>query len=151
MSNGCSGLLATYLASTGQLDLGIIAITAAMLCDSFDGYLARRLGVASDFGTQLDIVADVVSFGVSPAILILSIDPSMIGVIAACAYLCAALWRLAAFSFNADLGYFIGVPSLVAAIVVWLAAIWLPTIAPSVAVFMAIAMLSKLIKVRKHA
>ena len=45
------------------------AIIAACLCDMVDGRLARALGVQSRFGAELDSLADIVAFGVAPAIL----------------------------------------------------------------------------------
>lgn len=45
------------------------AIIAASLCDMIDGRLARMVGASSDFGKQLDSLADIVSFGVAPALL----------------------------------------------------------------------------------
>jgi CDP-diacylglycerol--serine O-phosphatidyltransferase len=45
------------------------AIIAASLCDMIDGRLARLVGASSDFGKQLDSLADIVSFGVAPALL----------------------------------------------------------------------------------
>ena len=44
-------------------------IFLAMLCDMFDGQVARLTRTTSDFGGQLDSLCDVVSFGVAPAIL----------------------------------------------------------------------------------
>ena len=44
-------------------------IAAAMVCDAFDGRLARMMKVTSDFGAQLDSLADMVTFGMAPALL----------------------------------------------------------------------------------
>lgn len=49
------------------------AIFAAMLFDMFDGFLARLTRSASDFGAELDSLADMVSFGAAPAFLALSL------------------------------------------------------------------------------
>ncbi len=46
------------------------AIIAACLCDMVDGRLARTLGVQSRFGAELDSLADVIAFGVAPAMLV---------------------------------------------------------------------------------
>jgi CDP-diacylglycerol---serine O-phosphatidyltransferase len=45
-------------------------ICLAALCDALDGRLARKLRVSSPFGKELDSLADVVSFGVAPALLV---------------------------------------------------------------------------------
>ncbi len=44
-------------------------ITAAMVCDAFDGRVARLMKSASDFGAQLDSLADMVTFGMAPALM----------------------------------------------------------------------------------
>ena len=49
------------------------AIFAAMLFDMFDGFVARLTRSASDFGAELDSLADMVSFGAAPAFLALSL------------------------------------------------------------------------------
>jgi CDP-diacylglycerol--serine O-phosphatidyltransferase len=50
-----------------------IAILAGMVCDALDGRVARLTGAASSFGAELDSLADVVTFGVAPALLSKSI------------------------------------------------------------------------------
>lgn len=55
----------TYLAIGGYL------IFAAMICDAIDGRLARATRKTSDFGGQLDSLADVISFGAAPAVLMI--------------------------------------------------------------------------------
>lgn len=47
-----------------------LTICLAALCDMLDGRAARVLSVASPFGTELDSLADIVSFGVAPAVLV---------------------------------------------------------------------------------
>ena len=44
-------------------------IVAAMVCDAFDGRVARLMGVTSEFGAQLDSLADMVTFGAAPALM----------------------------------------------------------------------------------
>ena len=51
------------------LSIGFWMLTAAMLCDALDVRVARKTGAASKFGEQLDSLADVVSFGVAPALM----------------------------------------------------------------------------------
>lgn len=48
----------------------LLFIIAAMILDSMDGRAARMLGVEGDFGKELDSLADVVTFGVAPALLL---------------------------------------------------------------------------------
>ena len=49
----------------------LIAIPLAVLCDAMDGFLARKLKVTSDFGFNLDSLADMVSFGIAPTIMLI--------------------------------------------------------------------------------
>jgi CDP-diacylglycerol--serine O-phosphatidyltransferase len=103
-------------------------IFLAMLCDMFDGQVARLTRTTSDFGGQLDSLCDVVSFGVAPAILLVKMCPQFTSVhseavwsIAALFACCAAL-RLARFNVetdeNDDHGTFAGLPSPAAAAVI---------------------------------
>ena len=103
-------------------------ILLAMLCDMFDGQVARLTRTTSDFGGQLDSLCDVVSFGVAPAILLVKMCPQFTSVhsesvwsIAALFTCCAAL-RLARFNVetdeNDDHGTFAGLPSPAAAAVI---------------------------------
>jgi CDP-diacylglycerol---serine O-phosphatidyltransferase len=61
-----------YYAITNEqwhLDHAAIAIGFAVLFDGLDGFIARMTGTSSDFGRELDSLADVITFGVSPAML----------------------------------------------------------------------------------
>ncbi|HYF36384.1 MAG TPA: CDP-diacylglycerol--serine O-phosphatidyltransferase, partial [Prosthecobacter sp.] len=82
----------------------IIAILAACLFDVLDGRLARLGGQESPFGRELDSIADIVSFGVAPALLVHDIvlssieRPAGLGFIIASAYLACGATRLARFN-----------------------------------------------------
>lgn len=58
---------------------GLICIAISLLLDFLDGLVARALGVSSDIGIQLDSLADVISFGVAPAIMMFDLLFSMTG------------------------------------------------------------------------
>jgi CDP-diacylglycerol--serine O-phosphatidyltransferase len=66
----CSGLTAIRFALQGQLRLAVIAIIVAAIFDALDGRVARRLGVTSRFGAELDSLSDFLCFGVSPALVL---------------------------------------------------------------------------------
>ncbi len=53
-----------------MLFIGACAVFVAMICDMFDGKVARMTHTAGPFGAELDSLADIVSFGVAPAILV---------------------------------------------------------------------------------
>jgi CDP-diacylglycerol--serine O-phosphatidyltransferase len=102
-------------------------ILGALVCDGLDGPLARLAKQTSDFGAQLDSLADAISFGVAPAFLMLKFSteispavyhPRLLWVIAVLYMLCAVL-RLARFNISRNdaqwRGAFCGLPSPVAA------------------------------------
>lgn len=82
LPNICSllGLLSAvtgiYFAAKGNFQAAIIGLLWAVLFDWFDGIIARKMKgrtkVQGDFGAQLDSMIDIVSFGVFPAIVLLS-------------------------------------------------------------------------------
>ena len=66
----CSGLTAIRFALQGQMNLAVIAIIVAAIFDALDGRVARRLGVTSRFGAELDSLSDFLCFGVTPALVL---------------------------------------------------------------------------------
>lgn len=68
-----SGCIAVVAAFEGNLRLAAIWIALAALFDFCDGLAARLLGAYSPLGKELDSLADVVSFGVAPAIMVFTI------------------------------------------------------------------------------
>jgi CDP-diacylglycerol--serine O-phosphatidyltransferase len=82
----------------------IIAILAACLFDVLDGRVARMGGQESPFGRELDSIADIVSFGVAPALLVHDIvlkdieKPAGLGWLIASVYLVCGAMRLARFN-----------------------------------------------------
>lgn len=122
-----AGLTGIRFALQGQWTAAVGAILVAAVLDGVDGRIARAMGRTTKFGSQLDSLADCVSFGVAPALLIylwVEQNAGALGWIAVLAYtICAAL-RLARFNAGQDdsgdqpawaSGYFIGVPSPAAA------------------------------------
>ncbi|PIN70549.1 CDP-diacylglycerol--serine O-phosphatidyltransferase [Candidatus Woesearchaeota archaeon CG11_big_fil_rev_8_21_14_0_20_43_8] len=66
--NLISGLISIFLAINGRFTWAAIMMLIAVIFDFLDGKVARYLNVCDDFGKELDSLADVVSFGVAPAI-----------------------------------------------------------------------------------
>jgi CDP-diacylglycerol---serine O-phosphatidyltransferase len=66
----CSGLTAIRFALQGVMRLAVIAIIVAAIFDALDGRVARRLGVTSRFGAELDSLSDFLCFGVAPALVL---------------------------------------------------------------------------------
>jgi CDP-diacylglycerol--serine O-phosphatidyltransferase len=73
LGNLTCGLFSLIMAMNGLYRFSALFIFLAAVCDYFDGHVARMLNVTSAIGAQLDSLADVVSFGVAPAILAHSI------------------------------------------------------------------------------
>ncbi|MDI6785608.1 MAG: CDP-diacylglycerol--serine O-phosphatidyltransferase [bacterium] len=71
--NICSGFLAILFVFKGEITLACWLILVANLFDIFDGKIARITKSTSNFGVQFDSLSDLVSFGISPAILIYSL------------------------------------------------------------------------------
>jgi len=71
-----SAVLGIYFAIAGDFELAIIAVLWAVLFDWYDGIIARKLKgrtkMQGVFGAQLDSMIDIVSFGILPAIILLS-------------------------------------------------------------------------------
>jgi len=66
----CAGLSAVYFALGGRWSMCVAAVGVAGLCDALDGRLARLLDATSRIGAELDSLADLVSFGVAPALVL---------------------------------------------------------------------------------
>lgn len=109
-----------------QADFGTAAlcIGIAMVLDTLDGFVARLTKSSTAFGVQLDSLADVVSFGLAPAILAFTwgLQPlHRLGWAAGFIYVTAATMRLARFNIQTaatDKRYFVGMPSPAAASVI---------------------------------
>jgi CDP-diacylglycerol---serine O-phosphatidyltransferase len=117
----CSGLISIRMSIEGFFETAILAILVAALLDAFDGRLARLLGSSSRFGAELDSLADLVSFGVAPAVLYYVWTPPELGWvswIAGMAFVAAGGLRLARFNVALDeppqsnwqSNFFVGMP-----------------------------------------
>lgn len=67
--NFLCGIMAIILAFFGRLEMSALCLIIAMLFDFLDGFVARKLGISSNIGKDLDSLADLVSFGLAPGIL----------------------------------------------------------------------------------
>ncbi|MGM0562942.1 MAG: CDP-diacylglycerol--serine O-phosphatidyltransferase [Pseudomonadota bacterium] len=118
------GFYAIVAASQDRFEAAAIAIFIAMLADALDGRVARLTNTQSDFGVQYDSLADMVAFGVAPALVMyewvlydfanMSETWGKLGWIAAFVYIAGAALRLARFnvqSESSDKRFFKGLPS----------------------------------------
>ncbi len=103
-------------------------LVAAGVFDALDGFVARATGTTSDFGSQLDSIADVMNFGCAPAMLLYCYGFVQLGAqtplllrlggMASFFFVACAALRLARFNVNlgrTDPRYFVGMPTTAAA------------------------------------
>ena len=114
VANMFAGFFSLISTLNGNYDTAAVAIGIAVFLDGLDGWAARLAKADSDFGLQLDSLADVISFGVAPAILIYSWGLSEFGDFArfsAFVFLICGAMRLARFNVQVqDLKHFAGLP-----------------------------------------
>lgn len=94
------GFLALGAAHLGEWTQALLLILAAGLADGLDGAAARKLGVTSALGEQLDSLADIVAFGVAPAFLFATVHaqaPVLLRGVVAIGFVQAGAFRLARF------------------------------------------------------
>ncbi|NRG34272.1 CDP-diacylglycerol--serine O-phosphatidyltransferase [Niallia circulans] len=98
-----------------------IYIIIAAFIDRYDGRIARRLDVCSEFGKELDSLSDLVSFGIAPALLVyfkFNFDDlgmlRLVGIVALLLYVVSGSYRLARFNIKEFEGIFRGIPITVA-------------------------------------
>ncbi|HSR68392.1 MAG TPA: CDP-diacylglycerol--serine O-phosphatidyltransferase [Acidobacteriota bacterium] len=108
------GFYALISTLVGDYDMAAMAIGIAVVLDGLDGRVARMANATSDFGLQLDSLADVVSFGVAPAVLLYTWGMQDLGRLAQCSafiFLICGAMRLARFNVQtSDLKSFAGLP-----------------------------------------
>lgn len=116
--NMLCGFSSIRAAESGRFDLAAVLISVAIVFDIFDGAVARAVGAITPFGLQFDSLADLISFGVAPAILLWTWaldDFGLAGWALACFWLACAAYRLGRFNVTIDpqgeKRYFIGLPS----------------------------------------
>lgn len=114
-------------ATRGDYERAALFVGVAMILDTLDGFIARLTNSSTAFGVQLDSLADIVSFGLAPAILVFTwglMPLGRIGWATGFLFVAAAAMRLARFNIQSsnpaalDKRYFIGLPSPAAAAVI---------------------------------
>ncbi|MFD1639220.1 CDP-diacylglycerol--serine O-phosphatidyltransferase [Evansella tamaricis] len=116
LGNLYCGFLSIGFAASGEYNNAAILILIGMMLDSMDGRLARMLKAESDFGKELDSLADIVTFGVAPSFLVYYTyfyQFGFLGFAVAGLFPLFGAYRLARFNINASKttkSYFSGVP-----------------------------------------
>lgn len=128
VANGCTlaslalGVLAILLAMRAEVQLAALCVIACVVFDGLDGTVARRLGVATPFGAQMDSLADMCSFGIAAPVVVYAwlagaVPQGAAAIACALVAACAAI-RLARFNVSPRDGrFFTGVPTTMAAAV----------------------------------
>jgi CDP-diacylglycerol---serine O-phosphatidyltransferase len=116
LANLFCGWSCVVYAMRGELETAAPFIGVAMVLDMLDGRIARMTGTASEFGLQLDSLADIVSFGMAPAVLAYAWGLAPLGRLGwgvGFLFVTAAALRLARFNIqrNTDKRYFVGLAS----------------------------------------
>lgn len=116
------GSLSLVYTLNQQYSSAAIFILIAVLMDSLDGRIARKLDNCSQFGKELDSLSDLVSFGVAPALLVYSqvLTPYVysLGLIVAILYIVCGAFRLARFNVLNISDSFMGIPITLAGAIV---------------------------------
>lgn len=125
-----AGFYSIVASMKGHFDIAAITIFIAMIMDGLDGRVARMTNTQSEFGVQYDSLADVVSFGLAPALVVYNwslMNLGKPGWLASFLFAASGALRLARFNTQAatsDKGFFQGLPSPAAAgviaSIVWL-------------------------------
>ncbi|HEX3810324.1 MAG TPA: CDP-diacylglycerol--serine O-phosphatidyltransferase [Rhizomicrobium sp.] len=130
----CCGATSMRFAFSGQWKAAVVAIACAAIFDMLDGRAARLFGADSKFGAQLDSLADLVSFGIAPSVLVYMwtlYHANGVGWALTLIYCVCCAIRLARFNIEADAehedgeevepaGHFTGVPTPAAACLIML-------------------------------
>lgn len=129
----CAGLSGIRLAFEGRVETAVVMVLIAAFLDGVDGRIARILKASSRFGAQMDSLADIVNFGVAPALVLYAYlldGVGSVGWVAALLFAIACGLRLARFNvmmedpetpkWHAD--FFVGVPAPAGAVLVLLPA-----------------------------
>ena len=125
MGNMWCGYASIVYALKGEYETAAPFIGIAYLLDALDGRIARMTGTESEFGLQLDSLADVISFGIAPAVLAYAWGLSSLGRVGWAAgfmFVACGAMRLARFNVlsagGGDKRYYVGIPIPAAAAVI---------------------------------
>lgn len=118
------GVLSIFASFKGEFEKAAIFIILSLILDGLDGRIARMTNTSSKFGVEFDSLADLVAFGVAPAMLFyntVGIYYGKLGSLAAALYVVFGAIRLARFNITSsqnEPSVFIGVPIPTAAVVI---------------------------------
>mgnify|MGYP002409430169 FL=1 len=118
LGNLSCGILSLMMTFQGEYKAASLFILLAGLMDRYDGRVARFLNVSSELGKELDSLADLVSFGVAPSILVFNIynfsQLGLLGYLLVLLFPLSGAYRLARYNITSFDGIFTGIPITVA-------------------------------------
>ncbi len=134
MMNLGMGAISLMFTFNHQFRWAAIFVLLSVVMDSLDGLVARKLNATSDFGKELDSLADLVSFGVAPAFIVLEMLKAFqmtgvqgaIAIAASILFILCGAYRLARFNVLNISEYFVGLPITLAGGMVALLVLALP-------------------------
>lgn len=139
------GVLAVAAVYNHNFEISVVFIILAAVMDRFDGLLARRFNTSSAFGRELDSLADLVSFGVAPSVLlygkVIEVWPYA-GLACFVFFTLCGAYRLARYNISAGATkYFQGVPITIGGAILAVIVILIPNLAVMLASSVIIALL----------
>ena len=123
-ANMSLGAIAIFISTNNtpiNIKIASILILLAGATDKLDGYLARKLGVTSKFGKELDSFSDLVSFGIAPVVLWWNMNKGLLGiaeVLTSLFFIGGAIFRLARYNLAKEEKYIVGLPITIAGMLV---------------------------------
>lgn len=149
------GVLSMLAAIRQNYLMAALCIMISALIDRYDGRIAKYLNASSELGKELDSLADMVSFGVAPSLLIINkfsfYNHGFMAITGTCFMLLYAIsgaYRLAKYNITEFDGYFIGIPITVAGFIL-AAYSFAPNSYPSAIISMVILLLLAYLMVSK--
>ena len=120
MLNLVAGFFSILMSVQEKYEYAVWLVFLALILDSLDGHVARIFGNETEFGRELDSLADAVSFVVAPCMLVTKaffLNSSVALILVVVFYLCSGIFRLARFNVNPTHGgCFEGLPTPAAAL-----------------------------------
>ena len=109
--NAAGGVLAAFCAIRGQFSLAVLFMLSSVVWDYLDGKIGRWLGTPHQFGKELDSLADIVGFGIAPAVFAYTYaTPHGWRTIVLVLFVLCGILRLARFNVVNLTGEYIGMP-----------------------------------------
>lgn len=109
--NAVAGLASIYFSIQNRMTTAAALLIIAVIFDVLDGRMAKMLGMQRDFGKQMDSLADIISFGVAPAVFGLQmINDTKLNYLILVFFVVCGIIRLARYNILAPQPHFIGLP-----------------------------------------